>query len=91
MGPKNFEEHQVCVITIGVVGDICRELDDNVLPFYDGIMTYLQYMSISQLHRSIKPPIFSCFGDIALAIGLQFEKYLIYVMHMLRSAVEMMR
>lgn len=90
MGLQNFEEYQVCAITVGVVGDICRALDDNVLPFCDGIMTQLlKDLSSNQLHRSVKPPIFSCFGDIALAIGPHFEKYLIYAMPMLQSAAEL--
>jgi importin subunit beta-1 len=46
-------------------------------------------LSSNQLHRSVKPPIFSCFGDIALAIGEHFEKYLIYAMPMLQGAAEL--
>ncbi|ERN06608.1 importin subunit beta-1 [Amborella trichopoda] len=89
MGLQNFEEYQVCSITVGVVGDICRALDDKILPFCDGIMTQLlKNLSSNQLHRSVKPPIFSCFGDIALAIGENFDKYLIYAMPMLQSAAE---
>jgi importin subunit beta-1 len=77
-------------VTVGVVGDICRSLDDKVLPFCDGIMTQLlKDLSSNQLHRSVKPPIFSCFGDIALAIGENFEKYLIYAMPMLQGAAEL--
>ena len=41
MGLQNFEEYQVCAITVGVVGDICRVLDDKMLPFCDGIMSQL--------------------------------------------------
>lgn len=90
MGLQNFEEYQVCAITVGVVGDICRALDDKVLPFCDGIMTQLlKDLSSNQLHRSVKPPIFSCFGDIALAIGGHFEKYLMYAMPMLQGAAEL--
>eukprot|EP01018_Ginkgo_biloba_P007970 Gb_04236 [translate_table: standard] len=90
MGLQNFEEYQVCAITVGVVGDICRALEDKVLPFCDGIMTQLlKDLSSNQLHRSVKPPIFSCFGDIALAIGEHFEKYLIYAMPMLQRAAEL--
>jgi importin subunit beta-1 len=48
----------------------------------------LKDLSINQLHRSVKPRIFSCFGDIALAIGEHFEKYLTYAMLMLQSAAE---
>jgi len=89
MGLQNFEEYQVCAVTVGVVGDICRVLDDKMLPFCDGIMSQLlKDLSSNQLHRSVKPRIFSCFGDIALAIGEHFEKYLIYAMPMLQSAAE---
>ncbi|KAK9144038.1 hypothetical protein Syun_013438 [Stephania yunnanensis] len=90
MGLQNFEEYQVCAITVGVVGDICRALEEKILPYCDGIMTQLlKDLSSNQLHRSVKPPIFSCFGDIALAIGENFEKYLIYAMPMLQSAAEL--
>ncbi|KAI3517738.1 hypothetical protein L1887_16957 [Cichorium endivia] len=90
MGLQNFEEYQVCAVTVGVVGDICRALEEKVLPWCDGIMTQLlKDLSSNQLHRSVKPPIFSCFGDIALAIGENFEKYLMYAMPMLQSAAEL--
>ena len=90
MGLQNFEEYQVCAVTVGVVGDICRALEDQILPYCDGIMTQLlKNLSSNQLHRSVKPPIFSCFGDIALAIGENFEKYLLYAMPMLQSAAEL--
>ncbi|KAI6701972.1 hypothetical protein NL676_011108 [Syzygium grande] len=90
MGLQNFEDYQVCAITVGVVGDLCRALEDKILPYCDGIMTQLlKDLSSNQLHRSVKPPIFSCFGDIALAIGENFEKYLTYAMPMLQSAAEL--
>ncbi|KAM7273001.1 hypothetical protein ACFE04_027665 [Oxalis oulophora] len=90
MGLQNFEEYQVCAVTVGVVGDICRALEDKILPCCDGIMTQLlKNLSSNQLHRSVKPPIFSCFGDIALAVGENFEKYLMYAMPMLQSAAEL--
>ncbi|KAK1399423.1 Importin N-terminal domain-containing protein [Heracleum sosnowskyi] len=90
MGLQNYEEYQVCAVTVGVVGDICRALEDKVMPYCDGIMTHLlKDLSSNLLHRSVKPPIFSCFGDIALAIGENFEKYLSYAMPMLQSAAEL--
>ncbi|KAH9606489.1 hypothetical protein KSS87_016433 [Heliosperma pusillum] len=90
MGLQNFEEYQVCAITVGVVGDLCRALEDKILPYCDGIMTQLlKDLSSNELHRSVKPPIFSCFGDIALAIGENFDKYLLYAMPMLQSAAEL--
>ncbi|WOL16302.1 importin subunit beta-1-like [Canna indica] len=90
MGLQNFEEHQVCSISVGVIGDICRSLDEKVLPYCDGIMSQLlKDLSSPMLHRSVKPPIFSCFGDIALAIGEHFEKYVPYVIPMLQGAAEL--
>ncbi|KAL8091817.1 hypothetical protein AgCh_034177 [Apium graveolens] len=41
MGLQKYEEYQVCVVTVGVVGDICRALEDKVMPYCDGIMTNL--------------------------------------------------
>ncbi|KAM3400340.1 hypothetical protein ACQJBY_005304 [Aegilops geniculata] len=89
-GLQNHEEYQVCSISVGVVGDICRTLEDKVLPFCDGIMTVLlKDLSNPMLNWSVKPHIFSCFGDIALAIGENFEKYLPYAMPMLQGAAEL--
>jgi importin subunit beta-1 len=87
---QNFEEYQVCAVTVGVVGDICRALEDKILPYCDGIMTQLlKNLSSDNLHRSVKPPLFSCIGDIALAIGDNFNKYLMYAMNTLQIAAEM--
>ncbi|KAK7816619.1 importin subunit beta-1 [Quercus suber] len=87
MGLQNFEEYQVCSITVGVVGDICRALDDKVLQFCDGIMKHLlNDLGSNELHRSVKPPIFSCFGDIALAIGEHFERYVSYAVTAMQQA-----
>ena len=34
MGLQNFEEYQVCAVTVGVVGDVCRALDEQVRKGY---------------------------------------------------------
>ncbi|XP_030925357.1 importin subunit beta-1-like [Quercus lobata] len=87
MGLQNFEVYQVCSITVGVVGDICRALDDKVLKFCDGIMKHLlNDLGCNELHRSVKPPILSCFGDIALAIGEHFERYVAYAVPAMQRA-----
>lgn len=41
------------------------------------------------LHRSAKPPILSCFGDIALAVGEGFTPYLETTMQVLQQAGSM--
>jgi importin subunit beta-1 len=86
---QNYEEYQVCAVTVGVVSDICRALENKILPYCDGIMTQLlRNLSSDNLHRSVKPPLFSCIGDIALAIGENFNKYLTYTMNTLQIAAE---
>jgi hypothetical protein len=41
MGLQNFVEYQVCAITVGIVGDLSRALEDKILPFCNGILTQL--------------------------------------------------
>ncbi|KAF2288481.1 hypothetical protein GH714_007839 [Hevea brasiliensis] len=66
-----------------------RAMDDKVLPYCDGIMSHLIHdLQSAELHRSVKPPIFSCFGDIALAIGEQFLKYIESAITMMHSAAQ---
>ena len=87
LGLSNYEEHQVCAVAIGVVGDICRALEAKVLPYCDEIVhLLLRNLQNPALNRNVKPPILSCFGDIALAVGGQFEKYMQVTMSMLVQA-----
>jgi len=89
LGLSNFEEHQVCAVAVGVVGDICRALESKVLPYCDEVVgLLLRNLQNPALNRDVKPPILSCFGDIALAIGGQFEKYLPVTMTMLDQAAQ---
>jgi len=87
LGLRNYEESQVCAVAVGVVGDISRALGRKLVPFCDEIVALLlQDLQNPQLHRSVKPPILSSFGDIALAIGGDFLKYLNIVMTLLQQA-----
>jgi len=87
VGLKNYEEHQVCAVAVGVVGDIARAIQNKIVPFCDEIVSLLlQDLQNPLLHRNVKPPILSCFGDIAMAIGQDFVKYLQIVMNMLQQA-----
>jgi len=84
---RNIQDYQLCKVAVGVIGDISRALGIKIRDYCDNIIGFmLQDLQNGSLHRSVKPPILSCFGDIALAIGGQFEKYFVPVMGMLQQA-----
>lgn len=84
---KNTAEYQVCIAAVGIVGDLCRSFGANVLPFCDEFMSLLmENLANENVHRSVKPHVFSVMGDIALAIGGHFNKYLQPVMLTLTQA-----
>lgn len=88
-GLRNHQEDQVCSTAVNIIGDLCNALGDKILPYCDDIVAILlQNLQSSTLNRNIKPGIISCFGDIALAIGGHFEKYLMYVAAVLKQAAE---
>lgn len=89
-GLARHQEWQVCQVTVGVLGDICRAIEDGIYPYCDAVMqTLLTNLQSAEVHRNIKPQILSAFGDIALAIGDRFEKYLQHVVTMLQSAMQL--
>ncbi|GAA5987867.1 hypothetical protein JCM11641_003514 [Rhodosporidiobolus odoratus] len=74
---SSYEEYQLCSIAVGLIGDVCRALGEASLPFCQSFMEgLLAALQSTVLHRSVKPPILSCFGDIALAVGPAFEPFL---------------
>ncbi|KAE8217643.1 hypothetical protein CF319_g8317 [Tilletia indica] len=76
-GLKNHEEYQLCAISVGLVGDICRALGEKSALYCDDFMTaFCENLQSPTLHRDVKPAVLSAFGDVAIAIGAQFEKYL---------------
>ncbi|KAI3638123.1 hypothetical protein MIR68_003734 [Amoeboaphelidium protococcarum] len=87
---QNHTEHQLCQIAVGVVGDLCRALNDQVVVYCEKFMTLLvQNLQSEVLHREVKPPILSCFGDISLAIESKFEPFLQVTMTVLQQAAQM--
>ena len=87
-GLANYQEWQVCLSTVGVLGDICRNVEDQILPYCDDIMNLLvQNVGKEDVHRTIKPQILSSFGDVALVLGDHFEKYLDTVLRVLKQAM----
>lgn len=86
-GLRNHEEHQLCTISVGIVGDVCRSLGENASRYTETlILALLEDLQSPLLHRNVKPHILSCFGDIALAIGPAFEAYLSTAMAVLQQA-----
>jgi importin subunit beta-1 len=87
IGLKNIAEYQVCHASVGLVGDICRALGNKVTLFSDEIMEVLMSnLSDNSVHRTVKPQILSVFGDMALAVGPEYVKYLDLVMTTLMQA-----
>uniref|UniRef100_A0ACD5TR76 Uncharacterized protein n=1 Tax=Avena sativa TaxID=4498 RepID=A0ACD5TR76_AVESA len=70
-------------IYIEVIGNIFHVLGDEILPYCDYMMDVL-YKGLSK--QRLKPQILACFGEIALAIGEDFEEYLQVVMKKLKEA-----
>lgn len=86
-GLKNFQAYQVCIVAVGTVGDISRNIEGKIQPFCDEIMNALvDTLKDTAVHRSVKPPVISCFGDIAMAIGAAFQPYLQFSMMLLMQA-----
>ncbi|XP_021959205.1 importin subunit beta-1 isoform X2 [Folsomia candida] len=86
-GLQNVSESAVCSAAVGVSGDICRSLGNKALPYCDDIMTLLlQNLGNANVQRSVKPQILSVLGDVALAIGPEFKKYLEVVLQTLMQA-----
>ncbi|KAI3783215.1 hypothetical protein L2E82_13280 [Cichorium intybus] len=89
MGLQNYDNHQVRIISVGVVGDICRALGDKMFSYCDDIMELLfENLSRNDSHP-VKPPIFSCFGDMALAVGKNFGRHVDRAMLMMQEGVKL--
>jgi importin subunit beta-1 len=86
-GLRNYAEWQVCSAAVGTTGDICRALEIQIFPYCDDIIRcLLEDLQNPALNRQVKPAVLSCFGDIALAIGGNFVKYLPSTLQMLDQA-----
>ncbi|TKA26670.1 hypothetical protein B0A50_04778 [Salinomyces thailandicus] len=84
---NNQEEPGLCAVAIGLVSDITRALDAQIKPFCDQFMnSLLNNLRSSTLGNQFKPAILQCFGDIAQAIGGDFEAYLSVVAQVLQQA-----
>lgn len=88
-GLSNWEAADVCRAAVGVVGDLCRALGENVAGYCDIIVQkLLEALQAANLDRAVKPEILAVLGDIALAVGEGFVKYLPFTMTMLMQAAQ---
>ena len=54
---------------MGVLGDVCRALHKEIMPYCDEIMRcLLELLQSSTINRSVKPCVISIFADLALSI-----------------------
>ncbi|RAH79047.1 importin beta-1 subunit [Aspergillus japonicus CBS 114.51] len=82
---SNQEEPGLCSMAIGLVSDIARALNEKIQPFCDGFMNALLTV-LRTCGNQLKPAILETFGDIAQAIGTQFDTYLQVVATVLHQA-----
>ncbi|CDF33511.1 unnamed protein product [Chondrus crispus] len=86
---SNIAHHQICAIAVSVVAELCRALGKELFAYSDNIVfLLLEALKSKSLVRSVKPPILSCFGDIAMAVKGNFENYLDQVMNCMKQAAE---
>lgn len=84
---KAHEDTQLCMVAVGIIGDISRALGDQSAQYAGAFMNVLlENLQSNVLNRNVKISILSCFGDIALAIGPAFDPYLNTTMDVLRQA-----
>jgi importin subunit beta-1 len=76
-GLRSFQSQSLCIVSVGVVVDLCSAVGPQIQPYCDQIMQAMtDCLKDSSAHRDTKPVVFSAFGDIAMAICAAFEPYL---------------
>ncbi|TFK71549.1 ARM repeat-containing protein [Pluteus cervinus] len=74
---KAHEDTQLCTVAVGTIGDISRALGQQSAQYAHAFMSVLlENLQSNVLERNVKISILSCFGDIALAIGPEFDPFL---------------
>lgn len=85
----NHEHYSLCRVANAAVQDICTALGPAIAPYADQLVfLMLKALESTTLDKTVKPPIISCFGDIATAVQGHFEKYLTQVMASMQQAAE---
>ncbi|TKR93738.1 hypothetical protein L596_008142 [Steinernema carpocapsae] len=85
-GLSKVDETQVCSAAIGVVTDLARAFDKELLPLVQEIYSHLVMILEKCPDRSIQPQVLSCIGDLALAVGGDFKAFYPHAMQTLLQA-----
>lgn len=86
-GLTNAQEWKVCDVAVNVTCDVTRAVGQLFQPWGDEVMKILLgHLSNASVERTVKAHIIACIGDIALAIGGHFDRYLSFVIPMLIQA-----
>uniref|UniRef100_A0A8C5WHN0 Karyopherin subunit beta 1 n=1 Tax=Leptobrachium leishanense TaxID=445787 RepID=A0A8C5WHN0_9ANUR len=85
IGLKNFAEYQVCLAAVGLVGDLCRALQTNILPFCDEVMQLL-LENLGVRSARGKTPNLSFYGTIYFRL-LAGRKIIRFYLQCLRMTV----
>lgn len=86
-GLNSYQESMVCTVAVSVVSELCTALGASIIAVGNELVgTLLMNLQNPNIQRDVKPTIISCLGDIALAVGGEYERYLLPVMGMLVQA-----
>lgn len=84
---QQIDSQSLCKSAIVVVSDICASVSSAFMPHCDEVMRALgNCLRDEKADRDLKPAVFSCFGDIAMAIGAGFKSYVEFVCIFLMQA-----
>lgn len=84
---QNHSDTDVCQAAVGVVADLCRAFEADVIEYMDQLILLLHaILQNNAVDKSVKAQVLSVFGDIALAVGPQFVRYAEPVLGMLQHA-----
>lgn len=86
---RNFRETQVCMNAVGLLGDMCRVLNKHLVVHCNELVSILmEILQNVNANKSLRPAIISTFGDLSLALGSDFLKYLPVVLETLKQATQ---
>jgi len=85
---RAHEEHLVCQAAIGVVSDLCHAFEGKIAPLMDEfVQLLLEILQDANVKHAVKPNALGCFGDIAIALGPEYFRYLEVTVKYLMNAV----